>query len=241
MDCKDYQKPVDMKNVEEFIGLVEDVGANKGAMVSAAGYSTAAQHRAQDSGIDLFRMVDAQSKDWPSYVTIPVVCDFRSIRCWKATLKAEPKILNGFASYPTHLIPIFKADQSLFGSVQSLLWELWNKNLISMDPGEYKNLRPKILDTFVQVTDNLYSPLEIIYDVVIERKLYFGQLPLTKAIGLRDELSGRFILPSGTPIETDWISPEEVELGWQIFPSLESLAIKPLMMLSARDRYPVKP
>jgi hypothetical protein len=74
----------------------------------------------------------------------------------------------------------------------------------------------------------------------IERKLYFGQLPLTKIIGLRDELSGGITLPSGTHIETDWIYPEEVKQNWQIITSLEALAIEPLMMLSTRVRYPVE-
>ena len=34
MDCKDYSDPVDVKGVEEFIGLLQDVGANKGGMVT---------------------------------------------------------------------------------------------------------------------------------------------------------------------------------------------------------------
>jgi hypothetical protein len=33
IDCKDYSKPVDVKGVEEFHGLVQDVRAQKGALV----------------------------------------------------------------------------------------------------------------------------------------------------------------------------------------------------------------
>jgi hypothetical protein len=39
IDCKDYAKPVDVKDAEDFLGLAEDVGANKGALVSSNGQS----------------------------------------------------------------------------------------------------------------------------------------------------------------------------------------------------------
>ena len=39
IDCKDYKKPVDVKGVEEFHGLVDDVGAHKGALVCPKGFS----------------------------------------------------------------------------------------------------------------------------------------------------------------------------------------------------------
>src|SRR5437879_6033745 len=35
IDCKDHKEPVDVKGVEEFSGLVRDVRANKGAMISS--------------------------------------------------------------------------------------------------------------------------------------------------------------------------------------------------------------
>jgi hypothetical protein len=35
VDCKDYKDPVDVKDVEAFLGLLEDVGAHKGAMIAA--------------------------------------------------------------------------------------------------------------------------------------------------------------------------------------------------------------
>ena len=40
IDCKDYNTKVDVKDVEAFIGLVKDVAANKGALVSPLGYTS---------------------------------------------------------------------------------------------------------------------------------------------------------------------------------------------------------
>jgi len=60
MDCKDYQRPLDVKDVEDFIGLSQDVAANKAALVAMNGYSEAARRRAEDAGIELYRPLDTR-------------------------------------------------------------------------------------------------------------------------------------------------------------------------------------
>lgn len=57
-DSKDYKNPVDVKGVEEFYGLVTDVGANKAVLVRPAGFSKAANERAQGFLIGLYSPVD---------------------------------------------------------------------------------------------------------------------------------------------------------------------------------------
>lgn len=47
IDCKDYATPVDVKGVEEFIGLVRDVRAHLGAMVYPAGFTSTAKKLAK--------------------------------------------------------------------------------------------------------------------------------------------------------------------------------------------------
>src|ERR1035437_9816242 len=51
IDCKDYKKPVDVKELEAFMGMVEDVGANKGAMVAPSGFTSTAKQRAKDEHV----------------------------------------------------------------------------------------------------------------------------------------------------------------------------------------------
>ena len=46
LECKDSGRPVDAKDVEEFMGLAQDVGAHKAGMVVAKGFSAAAKKRA---------------------------------------------------------------------------------------------------------------------------------------------------------------------------------------------------
>jgi len=44
IDSKDYTDPVDLKGVEEFAGLVDDVGGHKGVLVSPSGFTKAAKN-----------------------------------------------------------------------------------------------------------------------------------------------------------------------------------------------------
>jgi len=47
VDAKHRRRKVDVKDVEEFLGLVEDVGATHGYLVTSSGFTKAAEKRAQ--------------------------------------------------------------------------------------------------------------------------------------------------------------------------------------------------
>src|SRR5713101_8437928 len=60
IDCKDYADPVDVKSVEEFVGLAEDVRANKSVMVSSNGFTPAAINVAKNKGVDTLCLIDSK-------------------------------------------------------------------------------------------------------------------------------------------------------------------------------------
>ena len=78
IDCKDYSKPVDVKGVEEFQGLLQDVRAHKGALVCPSGFTKAALKRAKKLQVDLYRPVSTEKHKWQTKITAPILCDFRS-------------------------------------------------------------------------------------------------------------------------------------------------------------------
>lgn len=53
VDCKCYGRKVDVKDVEAFIGLVEDVQTDFGLLITTQGFSKAANRRAERRGIRL--------------------------------------------------------------------------------------------------------------------------------------------------------------------------------------------
>jgi hypothetical protein len=47
VDCKCYKRKVNVKDVEAFLGMLEDIGIRKGVLVTNKGYSKSAYHRAR--------------------------------------------------------------------------------------------------------------------------------------------------------------------------------------------------
>jgi hypothetical protein len=73
IDAKDHKAPVDIPELGSFLDLVSDVGAQMGALVSASGFTEGAKRRAREAGVDLYRLVDAESEDWRTYVQLGVL------------------------------------------------------------------------------------------------------------------------------------------------------------------------
>jgi len=53
IDCKYYSKKINLKVVESFIGMMQDVNANFGVMMTNIGYTPAAKNRARNSSLKL--------------------------------------------------------------------------------------------------------------------------------------------------------------------------------------------
>jgi hypothetical protein len=105
IDCKDYNRPVDVKGVEEFDGLLRDVGAQKGVLVCPKGFTETAKARAAGLQIDLYSPVDTDAHKWQASVTIPALCDFRSAAmsfALSTTAPAPFKLFDEF--YSKHII-----------------------------------------------------------------------------------------------------------------------------------------
>jgi hypothetical protein len=53
VEAKDHRRPLDVKHVEEFIGMLGDIGVSRGMMISPIGYTAAAFARAFRDDVDL--------------------------------------------------------------------------------------------------------------------------------------------------------------------------------------------
>jgi len=66
VDCKLYKKKADVKQVESFIGMLADVGTDKGLMISEKGYSESALKRAfnnpQHVELDIYSLVEVKDQ-----------------------------------------------------------------------------------------------------------------------------------------------------------------------------------
>jgi Restriction endonuclease len=67
VQCRDHRSPLDANHVGEFCTVIEDVGAQKGVMVTQAGFTKAAVTLANSKGVDLLTLIDAENKLWSEY------------------------------------------------------------------------------------------------------------------------------------------------------------------------------
>lgn len=73
VDAKHHGRPIDVKHVEAFIGLLRDIGVERGVLVSKAGYTRGAYQRAfaddLDLDLDIFSLDEFER--WQGAVGIP--------------------------------------------------------------------------------------------------------------------------------------------------------------------------
>lgn len=75
VECKDWKRIIDVKAVEAFVGVKEDVGAHVGVMISPKGFSRAAYNLAKRKQVSLFTYRDTRNEAWPNGLLVPVVLE----------------------------------------------------------------------------------------------------------------------------------------------------------------------
>ena len=134
IDCKDLARPADVKDVEEVIGLFKDIQANKGAIVSAKGFTPAAKARGQSAGLELYRLVDTGEHEWHAFVTIPMVYDFRGPSKYRLKFAWTGPFSTRETIGPA--VSVYDEDGNLLGTIADLMKKRWNEGALPIDPGE---------------------------------------------------------------------------------------------------------
>jgi hypothetical protein len=180
IDCKDYKKPVDVKGVEEFDGLLADVGAQKGVLVCPAGFTASAKIRADGLQIDLYSPFDTGLHKWQVKATIPAICDFRSARISFGVQFSQPlpfRLASDFYSST----PAYRADGVELGTPLAFATRRWEDGELPSEPGIHENV--DVFETREVLFDNGYGmrvPMEMYMSLYVDRELYFGQLPVPR-------------------------------------------------------------
>jgi hypothetical protein len=79
VDCKCFTRKVNVKDVEAFMGLVDDVGTDFGLLVTTEGYSEAAKQRAAARGMRIDIVPYGELSDWePPFQFCGVCTDWDS-------------------------------------------------------------------------------------------------------------------------------------------------------------------
>lgn len=236
VDCKDYKRPVDVKGVEEFIGLVKDVHAHQGCLVSAKGFSTSARKLAKKRGIGLFTLVDTAPHKWQTKVSMPVVCEYRGAAISFRVSISSPvpwKLQYDFV----HSLMLHDEQGNLVGSPMETALNRWNNGEFPTGIGEHKDIP---LLAFQPHADNGYGalmPLDLTVSLRVKSRRYFGMLPLESVRGLRDEHTGTVVTNAFTTGELDHV---EVQNQWKQLDDTEEPPQPPGLVFMGLDCYEIQ-
>jgi hypothetical protein len=228
IDCKDYKYPVDVKGVEEFSGLLVDVGAQKGVLVCPKGFTDTAKVRAEGLQIDLYSPVDTDPHKWQVKVAIPALCDFRSAAISFGISFSAPLPLRIMPNFFNN--PVFsKRTGDKLGTIAGCAVDRWNSGGFPTEVGVHENL--PIFDEVV-TSDNGYglqAPMDLYVGLHVTRELYFGQQPITKISGFKDEIKGGVI---ANAFQVGMLDPEEVEKSWTKINDEAEAPIRPVVRMT---------
>lgn len=238
IDCKDYAAPVDVKDVGEFITVVRDVRANKGAIVSNSGFTSGAIELAKTHRIDTFSLVDTESSDWQTYLALPALLERTWISQFAFNLRGQlpgGTIIRGLGDSDPRYLRVFSADGQPLGILLDILARAWNEQRISHEPGDREESLAENVE--LEVGDQRLA-FAVAARVIVSRTYYFGHLPIHTR-GLTDEQDGALITRE---FQTDQISPFEIEQGrvsgWERVDDPATIAVRPVLRLGYNDLLP---
>lgn len=137
IECKEYnKKTLNQPNIEQFASFIKSVGADKGIMVAANGYSKSAKVYAKAMDIELFNLDEANNIDWEDYIkTISIPIIKKRHYCSNIEIISNGELL------------IFDKDLFMLGRKNLELYTVDNGHYLSMKDYQ-KNTKIRILISF---------------------------------------------------------------------------------------------
>jgi len=226
IDCKDHAEPVDVKGLEEFYGLLQDIGAHKGAMVAPKGFTPAAKKVAARHQIDLYSPVDTDPHKWQAKPSLPTLCDYRGAAIAFGISVSAPMPFRLAGDF-WDSSEVYDENGTLLGTPFASAIERWNNGEYPTEPGEHEDV--PLFPAATTLVDNGYGtrlPVTLTVSLMVKQTLYFGYLPIVKIRGLRDEHTGGIVTNAFTTGSLDHV---EVEEKWQPVASETETPVRPAL------------
>jgi hypothetical protein len=234
IDCKDYKDPVDVKAVEEFAGMVRDVRANKGALISSNGFTEAAANVAKAHGIDTFLLIDTESVDWKAYVAVPALLERTFMHGFQIEVSGTGRILIPYATEELINLALHSGEGVTLGTPKTIVHTKWNNQEIPHEPGVYEVIIGK--GVTVEYRD-VTSTVNVSAKAVVKREFFLGPIPVSVR-GLQDVQKGGIITRQ---LHTDMINPGMIERGkvpgWIRLEDDSNLSVKVTFKLAYSDLF----
>lgn len=223
VDCKHFSKNIDVKQVESFSSMVEDVEGHQGILITQRGFSKAAVNRAyygsQKVELDIINFDEL--KKFQSVTAVPYSGHFAVIVPapfgWVLDLKDK---INSFASVHQRGLTLKQARKRAewmymdFWKTETpdvdKLIEIQNSNLVAMDPNaviSYNTLvkRSDGLKTKIRIAEiATYPSLEVTGFIQFEKHILFIVLFTPKELLAKNLRKLQYLLKVSNPIRLNF-------------------------------------
>ena len=234
VDCKDHRAPLDVNIVGEFVTVVRDVRANKGALIASRGFTEAALTLARTHGIDTFTLIDTANTKWHTYVTFPALLHRIYITAGRYRFSGVGPAARLPEGDPS-LWELYGSEQTSLGLVRDILARKWNAHELPDRPGRHEVL----LAEQARLSRDAAGEVRVTAEIVIEEAYYFGPWSI-QTRGFQNAQTGGLVTRE---IRTDALSPYEIEHGrvpgWRKIDNPDTLAVRPVIGLGYSDVLPV--
>lgn len=214
IQAKDYDRPADINDVGKFASVIQDVRANKGIMVCKAGFTDGARKLAQNRGIDVCNIHDAESRNWSLEISLPIIW-IDLLPTVEVHLVAQFEGGDSFPKDPCEWA--ISADGGRSRIVPTRTFEnAWNVGQLPRDVGQVHELRdPRLKNLHMLCHDasgkNVWRPVQdFALTYTVTRRCWHGSFTPAQCRGILNYEDGSFqisYLPIGAiPTERggDW-------------------------------------
>lgn len=223
VDCKHFSKNIDVKQVESFSSMVEDVEGHQGILITQKGFSRAAVNRAYygNQKVELDIINFDELKKFQSATAVPYSGHFAVIVPapfgWVLDLKDK---INSFASIHQRGLTLKQAQKRTewmymdFWKTEApdvdKLIEIQNSNLVAIDPNvviSYNTLvkRSDGLKTKIRIAEiATYPSLEVTGFIQFQKHILFIVLFTPKELLAKNLRKLQYLLKVSNPIALDF-------------------------------------
>lgn len=237
LECRDLARPVDLPQVEAFVQKVRDVRANKGAVVSARGFTDGAMQLANHHCIDVFGAIDTKSTDWKTYVSLPSLLIRHFIKSVSFVFSDFDRVHISLTNPRVVLDAVaFDKGHKRIGKIKYLIAKQWNSGKLPPEDGIHGLLLSGC--RFIEHEGEIYEG-RITANIEVGTQRFLGPWPVDEARGFSDAQDGSLITRELT---MDSLEPYKIETGqvpgWVCLEPNQEPSIQPVVILNYQDHRP---
>lgn len=240
IQAKDSDNPADINIVGEFATVIKDVRANKGILICKGGFTSGARLLADNLGIDLCNIHDAQSRRWSLDVNFPILW-IDLLPTVRLNMKVRITEPSSFPEDPTAWVISGDKGKTRLTSFDAFV-KAWNDGNLNRSVGQthfvrseqtaYELLVKNEKDELIwQTIDDLYLSYRV------SRKAWLGYFSPEECRGILHYEDGRFV-PSYLPIGA---LPQTPSADWKEIEDPDKLAVTIPGLLVTTERWQVDP